>query len=66
MHGICLFIYFSESSVTYFWKFAVVYVNELKLDICIVFGRIIKCECQIVKMMYLICWPFALAMLKNP
>lgn len=47
MHGICLFIYFSESSV-----------NELKLDICIVFGRIIKCECQlVVKMMYLICWP---------
>lgn len=53
------FIYFSESSVTYFWKFAVVYVNELKLDICIVFGRIIKCDCQLqlVKMMYLICWP---------
>lgn len=48
MHGICLFIYFSESSV-----------NELKLDICIVFGQIIKCEyqLQLVKMMCLICWP---------
>lgn len=61
------FIYFSESSVTYFWKFAVVYVNELKLDICIVFGWIIKCECQlVVKMDVFDLLAFALAMLKNP